>query len=170
MSWDTKMSPCFTWWQDSSLHRGFIEPLQENLSSSAWGKDLLSTYPARNFLPCMPFSYLASFSKNKGLQYYNVLTGRASSLRDSHFRCENCDDKWRPVSFLLSPCQTLTQKIQLYQQLSSLVLLCEVQSTSPSLFMTHEWNKYVFCGIDIRCPPAQIIMSLSANRWSKWSG
>lgn len=153
MSWDTKMSPCLTCWQYNFLHRGFIEPLQENLWSSVWGKYLLFTYPARNFLPCMPFSQPASFSKNKALQYH-VLTGRASSPSDFHFKCEKYDEKWRLLVWFcfalqlksvkmlgFCPCWTLTQKIELNQQLSTLVLPCEVQSTSPSPLMTHKWNR-----------------------------
>lgn len=32
-------------------------------------------------------------SKNKGLQYYHVVTSKASSPSDSHFRCEKHDEK-----------------------------------------------------------------------------
>lgn len=114
----------------------------------------LFTYPDRNFLPCMPLSHPASFTKNKALQYDYVLTGKVSSLSDFHFKCEKYDEKWRLLVWFcfalqlksvkmlgFCPCWMLTQKIEFNQQLSTLVLPCEVQSTSPFPLMTHEWNR-----------------------------
>lgn len=95
-------------------------------------------------------------SKNKGLKYYHVVTSKASSPSDSHFRCEKHDEKWSfvggfcvlfalqlksPKVLWFSPCWTIQKKIQLSQQLSSLVSPCKVQPTLPFLLMTHEWNR-----------------------------
>lgn len=112
----------------------------------------LCTQPEILFHKCHSSTWLPS--KNKGLQYYYVVTSKASSLSDSHFSCEKCDEKWRPSLCVLlalqlksvrmlwfSPCWTLTQKIQLYQQLSSLVSPYQVHPILPFLLMTHKWNK-----------------------------
>lgn len=50
---------------NKTTHSRFTEPLQENLLSSTGGKRLLFIYAARNFLPCIPFFYLASFTESR---------------------------------------------------------------------------------------------------------
>lgn len=153
VSWDTKMSLCFTWWQDNSLHRGFVEPLQENLSASAWGICCSHTQPEILSHACHFPTWLPSWkTKVCNIVMFLLAKPQALSPSDSHFRCGKRDEKWRHLFCFCFPLQlksvkllgfspwwTLTQKIQFNQQLSSLVSPCDVHST---LFPSHDlWMK-----------------------------
>lgn len=117
-------------------------------------------------------------SKNKSLQYYHVVTSKASSPSNSHFRCEKRDEKLRPsfcVLFALqskpvkmlwfSPCWTLTQKIQLNQQLSSLVSPCEffLSFSWPMNEINVFWYKYLVF-------PCTTGHELLCQKQSNWTG
>lgn len=69
----------------------------------------LYTQPEIFFHECHSSTWLPS--QNKGLQYYHVVTSKASSPSDSHFMCEKHDEKWRPSFCVLFALQLKSVKI-----------------------------------------------------------